>query len=99
MRYLLIKDKKKRKIVNKNELKRLVLKSISYNLNLSENIREFSWKNLNNMSKNSSFIRVKNRCVFTNRSRFIFNKYKVSRITFKHLISLCEINGVYRKNW
>jgi hypothetical protein len=42
MKYLLVKDKKKRIIVKKTELKRLVLKSINYNLVLSKNLRKFS---------------------------------------------------------
>lgn len=99
MKYLLVKDKKKRVIVNKKELKRLVLKSINYNLALDNNIRNYSWVCLNNLEKNSSFIRVRNRCVLTNKPRFVFNKYKVSRIEFKRLVSLCSINGVYRKSW
>lgn len=98
MKYLLVKDKKKRVSVKKQELKRLVLKSINYNLGLNKSLREYAWFSLNNLEKNSSFIRVKNRCVFTNRTRFIFNKYKVSRIEFKRLVSICAINGVYKKN-
>lgn len=98
MKYLLVKDKKKRIIVKKNELKRLIFKSISYNRSLNYNLRGFSSFSLNNLEKNSTYIRVKNRCVISNRTRFIFNKYKVSRIMFKHLVSICEINGVYKKN-
>ena len=98
MKYLFVKDKKKRIKVKKNELKRLVFKSINYNLNLNNIIREGSWFSLNNLEKNSTYIRVKNRCVITNRTRFVFNKYKVSRIMFKKLVSCCEINGVYKKN-
>jgi ribosomal protein S14 len=99
MKYLLVKDKKKRISVKKNELKRLVLKSVNYNLSLNNNLRKQSWIFLNNIERNSTFIRVKNRCVLSNRTRFIFNKYKVSRIVFKNLVSICEINGVYKKNW
>lgn len=99
MRYLLVKDKKKRISVKKTELKRLVFKSINYNLGLSRNLREFSWSSLNNLETSSTYIRVKNRCVISNRTRFIFNKYKISRIMFKHLVTICEINGVYKKNW
>jgi hypothetical protein len=42
MKYLLVKDKKKRISVKKNELKRLVLKSVNYNLSLNNNLRKQS---------------------------------------------------------
>jgi small subunit ribosomal protein S14 len=66
---------------------------------LSKNLRKFSWFSLNNLEKNTSYIRVKNRCIISNRARFIFNKYKVSRIMFKHFVTICDINGVYKKDW
>ena len=52
MKYLLVKDKKKRVSVKKQELKRLVLKSINYNLGLNKSLREYAWFSLNNLEKN-----------------------------------------------
>lgn len=97
MKYLLIKEKKKRNLFKKYELKRLLLKSIIYNLNLKQNIREYIFLILNNFTKNTSKTQMRNRCIITNRSRFLFIDYKISRLEFKRLVVLGKLTGVYRK--
>ena len=99
MKYLLIKDKKKRNLFKKYELKRVLLKSIIYNLNLKQNIREYIFLILNNFTKNTSKTQIHNRCIITNRSRFLFIDYKISRLEFKRLVVLGKLTGVYRKIW
>lgn len=99
MKYLLIKEKKKRNLFKKYELKRLLLKSIIYNLNLKQNIREYIFLILNNFTKNTSKTQIRNRCIITNRSRFLFIDYKISRLEFKRLVVLGKLTGVYRKIW
>jgi len=99
MKYLLSKDKKKRYFFNKEELKRLILKSILFNINFSENVREYIFLILNNFNYNTSKTRIRNRCVITNRSRYLFTAYKVSRLEFKRLVVLGKLTGVYRKTW
>ena len=98
MRPQLEEDRKRRYLVKKYEVKRKYLKILIKNKNLSEENRLEALKKLQQLPRNSAITRVKNRCVISNRSRFIFNKYKISRIIFKQLVSSCEINGVYKKN-
>lgn len=93
MKYLIKKDKKKRNIVKKYELKRLVLKSIISDQNLNIRIRTNTYTILSNMNLNSSLVRVKNRCIVTGRSRFVFSKYKISRFTLKILFSHKRLAG------
>lgn len=99
MKHLLVKDKKKRNLVKFFELKRLILKSLLFNLNLNLNLRENIYALFIKFNKNTSKVRLRNRCVFTNQSRFIFTKFKVSRLEFKRLIVKGKIVGVYRKSW
>jgi ribosomal protein S14 len=98
MKYLLIKDKKKRNLFCKFEVERLLLKSILFNLNFGKNIRKHIFFSLaNNYTKQMSKTQLRNRCILTNRSRFIFTKYKISRLQFKRLINLGRLTGTYRK--
>lgn len=99
MKYLLKKDKEKRKGFISNELIYIVLKSIIISNNLNIFLREYSWLKISKLSKKYSIIRIKNRCIITNRSRFIIIKYKISRLEFKSLVKFSNINGVYKKYW
>lgn len=96
MRYLLNKDKKIRKLFKKNEYKSLIYKSIVFNLKLPINIRENIFSILLKYKKNNKIL-IHNRCVYSNRARFILTKYKVSRLVFKRLVVLKQIMGVYKK--
>ena len=99
MKYLFIKDKKRRKLVKKLELKKVILKSIIYNIRLPYSIREYLFIDLCNLTKDSSKTRIRNRCLFTNRSRFVLTKYKLSRHYFKFLVSKKKIVGISRESW
>lgn|SRR3989338_11085524 len=96
MRHLLNKDKIFRKSLKKNEYKSLIYKGIIQNIFLPINVRENVFNILLNYKKSSKVL-IHNRCVFTYRARFIFTKYKISRLVFKRLVLLGKIMGVYKK--
>jgi len=96
MRYLLNKDKKIRKLFKKNEYKALIFKSIVINLSIPLHIRENIFNILLKYKKHNKIL-LHNRCVYSNKARFIFTKYKVSRLVFKRLVLLKKIMGVYKK--
>jgi len=96
MRYLLNKDKKIRKLFKKNEYKSLIYKSLVFNINLPLNIRENIF-NILLLFKKQNKILLHNRCVYSNRPRFVFTKYKISRLVFKRLVTAKKIMGVYKK--
>lgn len=98
MRYLLNKDKKIRKLYKKNEYKSLIYKSIVSNIYIPINVREHIFNILLKYKKNNKIL-IHNRCVYSNRARSIFTKYKVSRLVFKRLVLLGKIMGVYKKTW
>jgi len=99
MKYLLEKDKKRRKLINKYELKRLFLKSISFNCNLPVTIRWKAGLKLSELPKDSSKIRLKNRCVLTNRSKGVYSSLKISRIELRNLASTGKISGLKKSSW
>lgn len=94
---LLIRDKKRRELFKKYELRRLILKSL-----LCNEILNFTEKNcirylLNKMPKNSSSVRIRNRCILTGRGRGVIRKYRLSRIMLKKYSLLGYIPGIIKK--
>ena len=54
---------------------------------------------LTKLPKNSSAVRLRNRCSITGRPRAYLRKYGVSRITFRELASEGKIPGVTKSSW
>lgn len=92
------KDKRNRKILKKIEYKRLILKALSYHIDLPIFLREHIFSLLV-FFRNNSFVHIRNRCVFSNKPRYIFTKYKVSRMAFKRLLVLNRVPGLYKSSW
>jgi len=99
MKSLLLKDYKRRYLYSKYEKKKIILKYIQNNLNLSKDIRIKAYNKINTLPVNSSITRIKNRCVLTNRSRSIYRKFKLSRLMFRKLASEGLIPGVSKATW
>jgi ribosomal protein S14 len=98
MRYLLIKNKKLYKTFFKLELKRLQYKSIFFNLNTPNYIRQYAFRNLNRINTNSSYVAIKQRCFITNNGRSVLNHFKLSRIKLRLLISNNYVNSVKKSS-
>ena len=98
MKYLVIKNKKLYKLFYKWELKRLQYKSVFYNLSIPNYIRQAAFNRLRKLKSNSSYVKVKQRCIITNNGRSVFNHFKISRIKLRLLISNNYINGVKKSN-
>ena len=97
-RYLLVKDSKRRKMFFQTERKRLVLRYIISNLELPEEVRVRSFQKLVSLPKNSSKVRIKNRCMFTGRGPFTLRAFKSSRIVFRENASFGKIIGVKKSS-
>jgi len=93
------KDKKRRLLYAKYEMKRLVLKSIIRDLSLSKNLRFQSVNELNKITRNSSLGRLNNRCAQTGRSKGNYRMFKLSRITFRELALKGLLPGVTKSSW
>jgi small subunit ribosomal protein S14 len=88
------KQKRRERLVKLKWDKRQALRSKVYNMNLSEEEREDARIALNKMPRDSSPIRLRNRCQLTGRPRGFLRKFKLSRLTFRELASLGMIPGV-----
>jgi len=93
------KDKKIRRLFNRQELKHIVLKSIVKNENLSLNVKWKAVLKLSNSPRNSKKTRFVNRCVLTNRkAKFnrIFKKF--SRLSFLKFARSGNISGLKKSS-
>ena len=86
-------------MVKKYQNKRLALKKQikNKNLNLEERIKLQS--KLNDLPKDGSRIRVRNRCEITGRSRGVYRKFGLSRIKVRELSMSGALPGVIKASW
>lgn len=93
------KQKRRERIVSLNWDKRQGLKKKIYDMNLGEEEREQARIALNKMPRDSSPIRLRNRCQLTGRARGYLRKFKLSRLTFREMASIGLIPGVTKSSW
>ena len=96
----LINRNKKRIALNlKFANKRRNLKEIIMNKKINLEERFKAQMKLSKLPRNSSKIRVKNRCEITGRSHGVYRKLKVSRITLRKLSLEGKVPGMIKASW
>ena len=93
------KQKRRERLVKLKAGKRKELKEIIRDLNKSEEEKLAAQKTLNKMSRNSSAVRLRNRCQLTGRSRGFLRKFKLSRLCFREMARMGMIPGVVKSSW
>jgi small subunit ribosomal protein S14 len=91
-------QRRERQVKLKGE-KRQALKDKIMDLNISQEERLEAVIALNKMPRDSSRIRLRNRCKLTGRPRGYLRKFQLSRLTFRELASLGMIPGVTKASW
>jgi ribosomal protein S14 len=99
MKVLIAKDKKRRLLLKNAELRRLLLKYIINSEYFDFQYKQLAQKLLNKFTRDSSSVRIKNRCVFTGRAKGVFSKFRVSRILFKTLSLAGYLPGIRKSSW
>ena len=87
------------KLIKKFSKKREYLKSRTKDKNLSLEERMLFQKKLNDLPRNSSSIRHRNRCEITGRSRGVYRKFGLSRIKIRELSMTGDLPGVVKSSW
>ncbi len=90
---------KRIRLVEKYASKRAELKSIISNPETPDEEFFAAQKKLSKLPRNSSPIRVRNRCLVTGRPRAHIRKFGLSRITFREMASNGLIPGVTKSSW
>lgn len=93
------KQKKRERLVTNKWEKRQALKKVILDMEKPIEERLAAVDSLNKMPKNSSVIRLRNRCQFTGRSRGFLRKFKLSRLCFREMASQGLIPGIVKASW
>ena len=90
---------KRIRLSKKYSKKRRELKKIIRNKKISLSERFDAQLKLNKLPKNSSKIRIRNRCEITGRPHGVYRKLKISRIALRELASQGKIPGMVKSSW
>ncbi|HEV3269609.1 MAG TPA: 30S ribosomal protein S14 [Candidatus Rhabdochlamydia sp.] len=93
------KQKRREKLVNLKWNKRQELKKIIIDMDKSDEERLAAKISLNKMPRNSSPVRLRNRCQFTGRARGYLRRFKMSRLCFREMANFGLIPGVVKASW
>ena len=93
------RNKKRIKMSLKFANKRKKLKNIVMNKKLSSEERFNAQMKLSKLPRNSSKIRIRNRCEITGRPHGVYRKLKISRITLRQLTLEGKIPGMIKSSW
>jgi len=98
MKYLNFKDKKKRELVNKFEVEKMRVKSIIHNIKLPLTLRFLYLQKLSYFPKDSSHVRIKNRCLVTCNGRSVYKFFRLNRSSLRELVGQNLINGLKKSS-
>ena len=93
------RDKKRRRMTRSLSGKRARLKAIVMNRETSVEDRFDAVLKLAQVPRNSSKVRVRNRCELTGRPRATYRKFKLARIKLRELASKGQIPGMVKSSW
>ena len=81
------RERKREKLVARFAEKRAALKEAG------------DWVGLDKLPRNSSRVRLHNRCKLTGRPKGYMRKFGISRVTFREMASAGKIPGVTKASW
>lgn len=81
------RERKRQRLVEKYAEKRAALKAAG------------DYEGLDKLPRNSSKVRLHNRCKLTGRPKGYMRKFGISRVTFREMASEGKIPGVTKSSW
>lgn len=93
------KNNRRKMLVARYQQKRADLKAIIKNPSSSMEERLEAQAKLSALPRNSSHVRVRNRCELTGRARGYMGFFKLSRIMFRELALQGVLPGVKKTSW
>jgi small subunit ribosomal protein S14 len=93
------REQKRRDTVKKFAAKRAALLAIITNVSLSDEERFAARQKLQALPRDSSPVRLRNRCALTGRPRGVFSKFGLGRIKLREYAMRGEIPGVVKASW
>ncbi len=81
------RERKRQRLVARYAEKRAALKE------------EGDWEALQKLPRNSSYVRLRNRCSLTGRPRGYMRQFGISRVVFRRMANSGMIPGVKKASW
>lgn len=96
---LIEREQKRRDTVKKYAAKRAELQAVINDTNASAEDRRAAQLKLQSLPRNSSPVRLRNRCAMTGRPRGVFSKFGLARGKLRELMMRGEVPGVIKASW
>ena len=93
------RNKKRERLVERYAEKRAAIKATLANPETSDEEFYQAQRQLCKLPRNSSRIRIRNRCNVTGRPRAFIRRYGLSRLTFREMALEGKIPGVTKSSW
>lgn len=93
------REQKRREMVEKYAAKRAELTATANDANASHEDRREARLKLQSLPRNSSPVRLRNRCALTGRPRGVFSKFGIGRSKLRELMMRGEVPGVTKASW
>jgi small subunit ribosomal protein S14 len=93
------KNKQRERLVARYAPKRAELKAIANDESRPPEERFAARLKLAKLPRNSSAVRIRNRCDFSGRPRGVYRKFKLSRLAVRDLASIGQIPGMVKSSW
>jgi small subunit ribosomal protein S14 len=93
------REQKRREVVKKFAAKRTALEAIATNVSLTEEERFAARQKIQALPRNSSSVRLRNRCALTGRPRGVFSKFGLGRTKLREFAMRGEIPGIVKASW
>ena len=94
-----LREQKRRKTVEKFKAKRAALFEIIHNVKASDEERDAARAKLQRLPRDSSPVRLRNRCALTGRPRGVYKKFGLGRNKLRELALRGEVPGVIKASW
>ncbi|MEZ0271218.1 30S ribosomal protein S14 [Methylobacillus sp. MM3] len=96
---LIEREQKRRDMVKKYAAKRADLQAVINDATASPEDRRAAQLKLQSLPRNSSPVRLRNRCAMTGRPRGVFSKFGLARGKLRELMMRGEVPGVTKASW
>ena len=93
------RNEKRRKLTVRYAARRAALKEMANDRSLPMEERFAARLKLAKLPRNSSRVRIRNRCAISGRPRGNYRKFKMSRISLRDLASTGQIPGMVKSSW
>lgn len=93
------RNRKRQRMAKKFASRRNRLKAIAQDSSMPAEERFAARLKLAELPRNSSPVRIRNRCEISGRPRGYYRKFKISRIALRDLASTGQIPGMLKSSW